>query len=204
MPSNRVKESFENRIWLMDAQQKNAFFGQNHFTENTFYHAIQNAEVYFTKSKRHGKHKIYVLQIANKKGRKIPLLAKCTDESFIIDFIPYRNNWKRYLRQKVKAKFGCIIRLPKQKNLFYIPEERALQNQFGALQINNGTPLNALLKKSTFDYLLSDLKATPKPLHVFRMHLPQAPGAVFLTYCVWYKDKAKIVALRSQTSNEPR
>lgn len=199
MPSNRVKESFETRIWLMDAQQKNAFFEQNQFSTASFYKAIQNAEVYFTKSKRHGKHKIYVLQIANKKGKKVPLLAKCTDDSFVIDFIPYRNNWKRFVKQKIKAQYGSIIRWPQQKNLFYIPEERGLQNQFAALQISNGDKLNTFLKKSTFDYKRSDFKANPKPLHVFRLRLPQAPNAEFLSYCVWYKDKAKIVALRSQS-----
>lgn len=204
MPSNRVKESFESKIWLMDAQQKNAFFTQNNFSERSFHRAIQNAEVFFTKSKRHGKHKIYVLQIANKKGKKIPMLAKCTEESFVIDFIPYRNNWKRYLKETEKAAFGNIIRLPKQKNLFYIPEERGLQNQFETLKIKNGAQINALLQKSTFDYTRSNLKATPKPLLVFRFDAAQAPNTALLAYCIWYKDKVKIVDLNFQPLDKQR
>lgn len=194
MPSNRVKDSFEDRIWVMDAIQAEDFFKKNKFTHRGFYQAIQKADVFFSKSKKHGKQKIYVLQIENVQHKKIDLLAQIVDESFIVDFIPYQSSWKRYKQSQIKPLYGAIIRPAKQKSFFYLPENSPLNKQFEALQIRDVSALNNLLNKSTFDYSKSDLNASPKPIHVFRIDSIEKKSS-YLAYCILYKDKGKIVSL---------
>lgn len=195
MPSNRVKDSFEGRIWVMDAVQAQDFFKKNKFTHRSFYQAVQEADVFFSKSKKHGKHKIYVLQIKNAQNKKIDLLAQIVDESLIVDFIPNQSNWKRYKKSKVKPHYGQIIRPANQKSFFYFPENSPLKTHFDSLQIRDVNALNNLMNKSTFDYLKSDLNASPKPIHVFRINSTDKK-LKYLAYCILYKDKGKIFSLK--------
>jgi hypothetical protein len=201
MPSNRVKESMNARIWIMESAAKLDFYQDNHFTDKSFYEAIQEASVAFTDSKRHGKHKIYQLEIENDKGKAIPLLARMTDESALVELIATQQNWKAFLKSKKQAADGTIIYAPKQKNLFYLPENRALQEEFASIGIGNDDQLNLALQKATFSYQNSNLKATPKPLLAFEITI--APnGKEWLksrkltVYCIWYKDKLKVLDLQ--------
>lgn len=200
MPSNRVKESMNARIWVMESKSQLEFFKDKHFTKKSFYEAIQEASVAFTESKRHGNHKIYQLSIENKDGNTIPLLARMTDESALVELIATPQNWQSFVKSKQHASFGTIIYTPKQKNLFYLPENRALQEEFASIGIANNDQLNVILQKAQFSYLKSKLKATPKPLLAFQIKVA-ANGRDFLktrlltVYCIWYKDKIKVIDL---------
>ncbi len=200
MPSNRVKESMNARIWVMESKSQQEFFKDKHFTKKSFYEAIQEASVAFTESKRHGNHKIYQLSIENKDGNTIPLLARMTDESALVELIATPKNWQSFVKSKQRPIFGTIIYTPKQKNLFYLPENRALKEEFASIGIANNEQLNFILQKAQFSYLKSKLKATPKPLLAFQINVA-ANGRDFLqarkqtVYCIWYKDKIKVIDL---------
>jgi hypothetical protein len=200
MPANRVKEAMNARIWVMEEQTQKTFFGQFHFSDSSFHEAIENADIEFTKSRRRGQHKIYQLAIENAKGQTIRLLARMTDESALVDFIPTSKNWQQYVKLKSTAELGKIIFRPQQKNLFYLPENRSLQEAFGNIGIRNDQQLNLALQKAEFSYQKSDLKATPKPLLVFDICMPSSTVGTskqlrYSITCLWYKDKLKVVAL---------
>jgi hypothetical protein len=201
MPSNRVKEAMNASIWIMESKSQKVFFNKHHFNKSSFYNAIQDADVAFTESKRHGNHKIYQLEIKNHKGKSILLLALMTDESALIEFVPTQQKWQEFIHSKQHAFLGNLLYTPKQKNFFYIPENSALQQAFAHIGVQNNEQLNHQLKKAQFSYRDSYLKATPKPLLAFeftpanRRHDAQKAGS-HTVYCIWYKDKLKVLELK--------
>ncbi|MFM6947204.1 MAG: hypothetical protein ACKOWW_08695 [Flavobacteriales bacterium] len=200
-PSNRVKETMNARIWVMETASQKQFYKANHFTDKSFYQAVQDASVAFTESKRHGNHKIYQLTIENEQGKSIPLLARMTDESALVEFIATQKNWKSFVKSKQTATIGTLLYTPNQNNLFYIPENRSIQEACASIGIQNDQQLNLTLQRAQFSFEKSRLKATPKPIIAFQLAVA-SNGREFLKsrratiFCIWYKDKLKVIDLK--------
>ena len=124
-----------------------------------------------------------------------------TDESALVELIASSQNWKTFLKSKQTATFGSILYIPKQNNLFYIPENRALQEAFTSIGIQNDEQLNVALQHAKFSYLDAQLKATPKPIIAFQLEVASNGNSLRKSrlatiFCIWYKDKLKVIDLK--------
>jgi hypothetical protein len=196
MPSNRVKEAMNARIWVMNKAVQQDFFQKNKLTKDQFYNAIQEADITFTKSIRSGKHKVYDLTFNTSSKKDVHCLARMTDESFVVEFIPFVSSVKALKKQKKNNSEAPIIYTPNNKNLVYSDTRPALQTHLKALGLANDSQLQKSLFKGAFHASKSRLNEEPRPLHVFSFRSKNSPEVQLFATCIWYKDKIKIVDLK--------
>lgn len=201
MPGNRVKEAMNARIWVMNQKVVADFFNKEKLNKKTFYTAIQDADIAFTKSIRRGRHKVYDLTLTNAKDQEIHCLARMTDESFVVEFVPFVASVKALQKQKEKPLAASILYVPGNKHLVYSDQRPALQEHLKALGIRNDDQLQKQLYSGTFSPARSRLNEQPRPLHVFRF-TPSAGSKDSVTAtCIWYKDKVKVADLKAATKD---
>jgi hypothetical protein len=196
MPGNRVKEAMNARIWVMDQDVMADFLKKEQLDKKTFYTAIQDADIAFTKSIRSGNHKVYDLTFTNVKDQEIHCLARMTDESFVVEFVPFVASVKALKKKKQKPFAASILYVPGNKHLVYSDSRPALQEHLKALGIRNDKQLQKRFYKGTFSPVLSRLNEQPRPLHVFRFTPKAGSKDSITTTCIWYKDKIKVVDLK--------
>ena len=198
MPSNRVKEAMNARVWVMNKAVQQDFFQKNKLTKDQFYKAIQDADIAFTKSIRSGKHKVYDLTFNTSSKKDVHCLARMTDESFVVEFIPFVSSVKALKKQQTKHSEAPIIHTPNNKNLVYSDTRPALQAHLKALGLANDSQLQKALFKGAFHATKSRLNEQPRPLHMFSFRTKKLPKAQLFATCIWYKDKIKIVDLKEE------
>jgi hypothetical protein len=195
MPENRVKEAINKRLWLIDFQDVQSFYKKHKLNNKKFHKLIQDADISFTKSIRSGRHKVYDLTFTDGNNKEAHCLARMTDESFVVEFIPYVRNAKALKKRKRSATNALIVHAPKNKNLVYAEDSPAIKERLRALGIHTDIQLQKALLKGSFDYQKSRLNEQPRPIHVFLFRPNfQSKLGVYAT-CIWYKDKIKVYLL---------
>jgi hypothetical protein len=119
-----------------------------------------------------------------------------TDESFVVEFIPFVSSVKALKKQKKNNSEAPIIYTPNNKNLVYSDTRPALQTHLKALGLANDSQLQKSLFKGAFHASKSRLNEEPRPLHVFSFRSKNSPEVQLFATCIWYKDKIKIVDLK--------
>ena len=198
MPENRVKDAMNKRVWLIDMQKVNSFYKDHKLNDAKFYRLMQDADISFTKSIRSGRHKVYDLTFTDGKNKEAHCLARMTDESFVVEFIPGVNNIKEYRKMKSSSIGASIIHTPNQKHLVYSEDNPAIKEHLRALGIPNDIKLQKELFSGHFDYQKSRLKEQPRPIHVFQFRPTLRPKLQVTAACIWYKDKIKVYSLSEE------
>jgi hypothetical protein len=198
MPENRVKDAMNKRVWLIDMQKVNSFYKDHKLNDAKFYRLMQDADISFTKSIRSGRHKVYDLTFTDGKNKEAHCLARMTDESFVVEFIPGVKNIKEYRKMKSSSIGASIIHTPNQKHLVYSEDNPAIKEHLRALGIPNDIKLQKELFSGHFDYQKSRLKEQPRPIHVFQFRPTLRPKLQVTAACIWYKDKIKVYSLSEE------
>jgi hypothetical protein len=198
-PENRVKDAMNKRVWIVDMQKVNSFYKDHKLNDAKFYRLMQDADISFTKSIRSGRHKVYDITFTDGKKREAHCLARMTDESFVVEFIPGVKNIKEYRKMKSSSIGASIIHTPNQKHLVYAEDNPAIKEHLRALGIPNDIQLQKALLSGHFDYQKSRLKEQPRPVHVFQF-IPQnnKRRIEVSAACIWYKDKIKVYSLSEE------
>lgn len=197
-PENRVKDAMNKRVWIVDMQRVNSFYKAHKLTDAKFYRLMQDADISFTKSIRSGRHKVYDITFTDGKNKEAHCLARMTDESFVVEFIPGVKNIKEYRKMKSLSFGASIIHDPVQKHLVYSEDNPAIKEQLRSLGILNDIQLQKALLSGHFDYQKSRLNEQPRPIHVFQFRPTLRPKLQVTAACIWYKDKIKVYSLSEE------
>jgi len=189
-PENRVKEAINKRVWIIDNQTIKTFYKLHKLNDKKFHRLIQDADISFTKSIRHGRHKVYDLTFTDGNNKEAHCKALMTDESFVVEFRPNSVGCK-----EVKKIYAQIVHVPKNKNLVYSDDSPKIKEHLRALGIPNDIQLQKELLNGYFDYQKSRLKEQPRPVHVFKFRPTQQSKVAVSATCIWYKDKIKVYEL---------
>lgn len=202
MPENRVKEAINKRIWVIDMRDINRFYKEYRLNDKKFYRLIQGADISFTKSNRHGRHKVYDLTFTDGNNKEAHCLARMTDESFVVEFIPFVRSaklLKKALKNRKGSPYGAlIVYAPKNKNLVYSDKSPAIKEHLRALGINDDMQLQKELLNGYFDNQNSRLNEQPRPVHVLQFRPTLRPRLQVTATCIWYKDKIKVYSLSEE------
>jgi hypothetical protein len=199
MPENRVKDAMNKRVWIVDMQKVNSFYKDHKLNDAKFYRLMQDADISFTKSIRSGRHKVYDITFTDGKKKEAHCLARMTDESFVVEFIPEVKNIKEYRKMKSLSFGASIIHAPVQKHLVYSEDNPAIKEHLRALGIPNDIQLQKALLSGHFDYQKSRLKEQPRPVHVFQFRPENNKRRIEVSAaCIWYKDKIKVYSLSEE------
>jgi hypothetical protein len=198
MPENRVKDAMNKRVWIIDNQQIKSFYKFHKLNDKKFHRLIQDADISFTKSIRSGRHKVYDLTFTDGKNKEAHCLARMTDESFVVEFIPGVKNIKEYRKMKSLSFGASIIHTPVQKHLVYSEDNPAIKEQLRALGIQNDIQLQKELLSGHFDYQKSRLNEQPRPIHVIEFRPENNKRIEVSATCIWYKDKIKVYSLSEE------
>jgi hypothetical protein len=197
-PENRVKEAINKRVWIIDNQDVRTFYKEHKLNDKKFHRLIQDADISFTKSIRHGRHKVYDFTFTDGKNKEAHCLARMTDESFVVEFIPFVKNVKALRKIKPSEYSGLIVHAPKNKNLVYSEDSPGLKEHLRDLGISSDLQLQKQLLNGAFDYQKSRLKEQPRPVHVFQFRPTLRPRLQVTATCIWYKDKIKVYSLSEE------
>ncbi len=195
MPENRVKEAMNKRVWIVDMQKVNSFYKDHKLNDAKFYRLMQDADISFTKSIRSGRHKVYDITFTDGKKKEAHCLARMTDESFVVEFIPGVKNIKEYRKMNSPSFRASIIYTPDQKHLVYAEDNPAIKEHLRALGIRNDFQLQKELLSGFFCYQKSRLKEQPRPIHVIEFRPTHDKKVAVEATCIWYKDKIKVYHL---------
>jgi hypothetical protein len=198
MPENRVKDAINKRIWIIDQVTINTFYKLHKLNDAKFYRLMQDADISFTKSIRSGRHKVYDVTFTDGKNKEAHCLARMTDESFVVEFIPFVKNIKALRKIKPSEYSGLIVHAPKNKHLVYSEDSPALKEHLRDLGISSDLQLQKQLLNGAFDYQKSRLKEQPRPVHVFKFRPTLRPKLQVTAACIWYKDKIKVYSLSEE------
>jgi hypothetical protein len=197
-PENRVIDAMNKRVWIVDMQKVNSFYKAHKLTDAKFYRLMQDADISFTKSIRHGRHKVYDLTFTDGKNKETHCLARMTDESFVVEFIPEVSSVKALKKIKNQPNSAAIVHAPKNKHLVYAEDSPALKEHLRSLGITTETQLQKLFLKGSFDYRSSRLNEQPRPVHVFQFRPENNKRIEVSATCIWYKDKIKVYSLSEE------
>jgi hypothetical protein len=166
---------------------------------------MQDADISFTKSIRSGRHKVYDLTFTDGNNKEAHCLARMTDESFVVEFIPFVRSvklLKKALKNRKGAGYGAgIVHAPKNKNLVYSDTSPGIKEHLRALGITNDIQLQKELLSGSFNYQKSRLNEQPRPIHVFKFRPTLRPKLQVTAACIWYKDKIKVYNLSEELLN---
>ena len=193
MPENRVKDAINKRVWIFDNQSIQSFYTLHKLNDKKFHRLIQDADISFTKSIRHGRHKVYDLTFTDGNNKEAHCQALMTDESFVVEFRPKRKSFK-----EVKKVYAHVVHVPKQKHLVYSEDAPALKEHLRSLRIMSDPQLQKELLNGYFDYQKSRLKEQPRPIHVFNFQPTSNKKVTVQATCIWYKDKIKVYSLKDK------
>ena len=198
-PENRVKEAMNKRVWVIGNRDVLSFYKEHKLNDKKLHRLIQDADISFTKSIRSGRHKVYDLTFTDGKNKETHCLARMTDESFVVEFIPFVRSVKvlnKALKNRKSAAYGArIVHAPNNKNLVYSDTSPIIKEHLRALGIVSDMQLQKELLSGSFDYQKSRLNEQPRPVHVFQFRPKKRLDIAISATCIWYKDKIKVYGL---------
>jgi hypothetical protein len=198
MPENRVKDAMNKRVWIIDGQQVRSFYKKHKLNDAKFYRLMQDADISFTKSIRSGRRKVYDLTFTDGKNKEAHCLARMTDESFVVEFIPNVPSVKALKKMKNIPFEASIVHAPKNKHLVYAEDRPALKEHLRSLGITTDIQLQKALLNGSFDFEASRLNEQPRPVHVFKFRPANNKKIEVSAACIWYKDKIKVYSISEE------
>ena len=183
LPDNRVKNSILDRVIVVQSEVEQQLKNKG-INQKEIIALLNDGDVDFSKSKKDGLSKIYLLSKDNLK-----LYFTLPNESFISE-VRLANVAVNSVKNSIKGT-GKLIHFPKDDELVFADTTKLVtcqQQAFG--MIENRKILKSLKKNGLIDFEKSDFNITPKALQY--LFFKDKKGRKIGASAVWYKNKISI------------
>jgi len=180
LPSNRVKNSFLERLIVLPESQKALMLSKN-LTEKDIINVLNDGDVNFEKSIKHGKG-------------VIRFYFTLPRESFISEVMMSAPSASKV--RNTTTGYGDIIHFPKDDNLVYVDTTKLVTCQQNELGLLNPLDIYKLLKKSgRVDFSKTNYNKYPKAEQY--LEFTDKKNRVIGTKSIWYKNKINITVFET-------
>jgi hypothetical protein len=183
LPDNRVKNSILDRVIVVQSDVEKELKNKD-IDHQEIIALLNDGDVDFSKSKKEGEFKIYLVSKDN-----VKLYFTLPNESFISE-VRLANVSVNSVKTSTKGT-GRLIYFPKDNELVFADTTKLVscqQQAFG--MIENRKILKSLKKNGIIDFEKSDLNVKPKALQY--LFFIDAKGRKIGASAVWYKNKISI------------
>ncbi len=183
LPDNRVKNSILDRVVVVQSDVDKQLI-QKGISHADIINLLNDGDVDFSKSKKDGASKIYLVSKDN-----IKLYFTLPNESFISE-VRLANVSVKSIKNSSKGN-GRLIHFPKDDELVFADTTQLVscqQQAFG--MIENRKILKSLKKNGVIDFEKSDLNVKPKAIQY--LFFNDVKGRKIGATAVWYKNKISI------------
>jgi hypothetical protein len=183
LPDNRVKNSILDRVIVVQSDVEKELKSKD-IDHQEIIALLNDGDVDFSKSKKEGEFKIYLVSKDN-----VKLYFTLPHESFISE-VRLANVSVNSVKTSTKGT-GRLIHFPKDNELVFADTTKLVscqQQAFG--MIENRKILKSLKKNGIIDFEKSDLKVKPKALQY--LFFNDSKGRKIGASAVWYKNKISI------------
>jgi hypothetical protein len=183
LPDNRVKNSILDRVVVVQSDVDKQLI-QKGISHTDIINLLNDGDVDFSKSKKDGASKIYLVSKDN-----IKLYFTLPNESFISE-VRLANVSVKSIKNSSKGN-GRLIHFPKDDELVFADTTQLVSCQQQALgMIENRKILKSLKKNGVIDFEKSDLNVKPKAIQY--LFFNDVKGRKIGATAVWYKNKISI------------
>jgi len=197
LPSNRVKDSVQQRVLVLPEDQKESLDSKGIKVADIKY-IIETGDVDFSESLKHSDPKVYLVEGTTVNGKDAQLFVTLPEESFIAEIHVKESSIKK-IKNSADGK-GKMILFPKDGQLIYLDSTQTLDRQKKELGIRSGSQLLKWIKKSgEIDFAKTDYRVKPKAEHVISFKNDQ--GKELVLKAVWYKEKINVISIEPAVSS---
>lgn len=198
LPSNRVKNSFLDRLIVIPDSEKAAMDAIK-LTKEDVVNVLNDGEVSFDESIKEGNTKVYVLEKEYEGKGNVRFYFTLPKESFISE-VHMSEKSSRLVKNTTKG-YGEIVHFPKDDYLVYVDSSKLLNCQQEILGLINPQDILKTLKKNgKIDFSKTNYAQRPKVEQylLFTDKKKREIGAK----AIWYKNKINITAFDVPFDNE--
>lgn len=187
LPSNRVKNSFLDRVIVVPVDQMD-YLKSKGLTEKDLVQVLNDGEVNFSESKKEGNPQVYSMEKEFEGKGKLKFYFSLPKESFISE-IHFSEKSANAVNNTTEG-LGEIIHFPKDNDLVFVDSQSLLKKA----DLKDTKQILKLIKlNGMIDFKETNLKASPKPEHL--IIFKDNKGRIIGARAVWYKNKIDISSL---------
>jgi hypothetical protein len=187
LPSNRVKNSFLDRVIVVPVDQMD-YLKSKGLTEKDLVQVLNDGEVNFSESKKEGNPQVYSMEKEFAGKGKLKFYFSLPKESFISE-IHFSEKSAKAVDNTTEG-LGEIIHFPKDNDLVFVDGQSLLKKA----ELKDTKQILKLIKlNGMIDFEQTNLKATPKPEHL--IIFKDNKGRRISARAVWYKNKIDISSI---------
>jgi hypothetical protein len=191
LPSNRVKDSVQERVLVLPEDQKKTLTLKGINVADIVY-VIENGDVDFSASLKNTNPKVYLIEGKTINGKEVELYLTLPSESFVSEVHLNEPSIKK-VKNTVTGK-GNMISFPMDKQLVYLDSTQTLERQKKDLGIRNGSQLlNWIRRSGEIDFSQTNFRIKPKVEHV--ISCKDDKGRDLVLKAVWYKEKINVISI---------
>ncbi len=188
LPSNRIKNSFLDRVIVLPENEANTL-KKLHLTHNDIINVLNDGDVVFSKSLKKGKTKVYHLEKEFDNKGMLHFFFTLPDESFISEV--HISEHKATQVKNTLTGSGEILHFPKDDNLVFVDSSQFVTCQQSELGLINPIDILKLMKKqSIIDFSKTNYKASPKAVQYIQFF--DKKHRLIGAHAIWYKNKINI------------
>jgi hypothetical protein len=185
LPSNRVKDSLQERILVLPTSQED-FLKQNHLKVEDVLQVIKMGDVNFSKSRKHDNPKVYLIEGKSINGNPLRVYVTLPVESFVAE-IHLSESTINEVHNTLKGK-GKLVVFPKNNSLLFID---SVEIQKQKMEIPMQDKLLSLLKRNgLIDFSKTNFSVRPKAIHT--LLTTDEKGREIQLKAYWYKEKVTV------------
>ena len=191
LPSNRVKNSVQERILVLPANQEKALELRG-ITKTDLLQIIEKGDVDFSESLKHSDPKVYLFEGATHKGQQVKLFMTLPSESFVSEIHVKESHISKV--RNTTSGLGKLISFPKDRQLIYLDSTTQMDQRKKELGIKDGTQLLKWMKVSgRIDFAKTNFRLKPKAEQAVLVE--NKKGEELLLKAVWYKEKINVISI---------
>jgi hypothetical protein len=188
LPSNRIKNSFLDRVIVLPENEANTL-KKLHLTHKDIINVLNDGDVVFSKSLKKGKTKVYHLEKEFDNKGLLHFFFTLPDESFISEV--HISEHKATQVKNTLTGSGEILHFPKDDNLVFVDSSQFVTCQQSELGLINPIDILKLMKKqSIIDFSKTNYKASPKAVQYIQSF--DKKHRLIGAHAIWYKNKINI------------
>jgi len=196
LPSNRVKDSIQQRVLVLPEDQKESLDSKG-IKVADIKHIIETGDVDFSESLKQSDPKVYLVEGTTVNGKDAQLYVTLPGESFIAEIHVKESSIKKVM--KTANGKGKMISFPNDKQLIFLDSTLSLHRQKKRLGIGSDSQLLRWIKESgEIDFAKTDYRVKSKAEHVIFFRNDQ--GTELVLKAVWYKEKINVISITSVDS----
>jgi hypothetical protein len=198
LPSNRVKNSFLDRLIVIPEGEKAAMKAIN-LTKQDVVNVLNDGDVSFDESIKEGATKVYVLQKEYEGKGNVRFYFTLPKESFISE-VHISEKYAAQVKNSTSG-YGDIVHFPKDDHLIYVDSSKLLNCQQEILGLLNPMDILKHLKKSgKIDFAKTNYAQRPKVEQY--IEFIDAKKRKVGAKAIWYKNKINITAFDVPFEND--